>query len=213
MSRSAYYDRMRQLALEKRAAYGVATAKFGLREVREIYKRECIAIDLRPLSSRIRAVYMCDDDDPSVLVNKLLPTEPRLFSMVHELKHHFVDRETMAGGALRCGNYNANQMIEIGAEVFAAEFIYPESEFIELADVLQLGQGTCSPEQVVELKRACPAKVSYAFLRKRLERFGFASKDCYKGVQFRKLEEEMYPPAYKQGLFRQELARKLVSAG
>jgi Zn-dependent peptidase ImmA (M78 family) len=49
---------------------------------------------------------------------------PRLFALVHELKHHYIDQESIRGGELKCGDYNANQIIEKGAEVFAAEFIY-----------------------------------------------------------------------------------------
>ena len=30
---------------------------------------------------------------------------------------------------IHCGDYDANEVIEKGAEVFAAEFIYPEAEF------------------------------------------------------------------------------------
>ena len=209
MSRTVYYESMKRLATEKRTLYGVVTADLGLRQVRDIYKKGGVTVDLRPLSANIRAVYMCDDDDPSVLVNKKLPNEPRIFAMVHELKHHFCDRETITAGKIRCGDYNANEEIEIGAEVFAAEFIFPEVEFLELTKSLGLPKTNCSQEQVVELKRACPAKVSYSFLRKRLERFGFADKGSFDGVQFQKLEESIYgPPIYKQEWFKNARARK-----
>ncbi len=61
----------------------------------------------------------------------------------------------MPVGGIRCGGYNANQQIEIGAEVFAAEFIFPEAEFLELIQTLGINGHGCSPEQVVEIKRAC----------------------------------------------------------
>jgi Zn-dependent peptidase ImmA (M78 family) len=72
-------------------------------------------------------MYMCDGGDPSVLVNRNLPTEPRLFAMVHELKHHYCDQTALKNGQIRCGDYNANEAIEKAAEVFAAEFIYPSA--------------------------------------------------------------------------------------
>ena len=49
---------------------------------------------------------MYDDNDPGVLVNKILPREPRLFSLLHELKHHYTDRPLIEAGGLQCGDYN-----------------------------------------------------------------------------------------------------------
>lgn len=213
MSRTAYYEKLKQLATEKRALHRVATANFGLREARAIFKVEGVAVDLRPLKGKIKAVYMCDDDDPSVLVNNSLPDEPRLFAMVHELKHHYCDREAISSGQIRCGDYNANEEIEKGAEVFAAEFIYPEAEFLRLAKTLGIPASNCSAEHVVTFKRSCQAKVSYTFLRKRLERLGFAEKGSFDKVQFQKLEEQLFgPPLYKQDWFKRARARKSRTA-
>jgi Zn-dependent peptidase ImmA (M78 family) len=151
---------------------------------------------------------MCDDDDPSVLVNKSLPEEPRLFSLVHELEHHYTDRLLIEGSKIQCDDYNANQAIEVGAEVFAAEFIYPEAEFVSCLADLGVNLGSCTKEDVVRLKRACNAKVSYTFLRKRLERMGFAQPGAFAKVQFQKLEEEMFGvPIYKQPWFVQRRQR------
>ena len=209
MGRLAYYERMKLLAREKRAQHGTVTAHFGLREIRAIYKQEGITVDLWKLPATIRAVYMCDGDDPSVLVNRGLPTEPRLFAMVHELKHHYVDRSIIERGGMRCGDYNANQMLEIGAEVFAAEFIYPEAEFRDCLNQLGIAAAEWTPETVVLLKRSCGARVSYRFLQKRLERHGIIPRNAFAGVQFQKLEEEIYgPPIYKQEWFKAARARK-----
>lgn len=107
-----------------------------------------------------------DDGDPSVLVNRSLPKEPRLFAMVHELKHHYCDQKLLKNGQIRCGDYNANELIEKAAEVFAAEFIYPSQKFLDCAESLGLKKGEVTPEEVVELKRACGAPISYKFLQK-----------------------------------------------
>ena len=107
-----------------------------------------------------------DDGDPSVLVNRSLPKEPRLFAMVHELKHHYCDQKLLKNGQIRCGDYNANELIEKAAEVFAAEFIYPSREFLDCAESLGLKKGEVTPEEVVELRRACGAPISYKFLQK-----------------------------------------------
>lgn len=213
MTRSQYYLQMRQLALVKRAEYGVETANLNLTAVRRIYKKEGIRIDSWDLKGRkIKAAYFCDETDCSVLVNKNLPKIPRLFALVHELKHHFIDQDAIRGGEIRCGDYNENEVIEKGAEVFAAEFIYPEEEMRELSYQLGIQTGTCTPEKIVEFKRSCPANVSYQFLVKRFEWFGFVEKGVYKKVQFLKLEEQIYgKPFYKEQWYKdQRTAKKQI---
>ena len=140
---------------------------------------------------------MCDDDDCSVAVHGELPDEPKLFALVHELKHHYCDREDLGAGVIHCGDYDANELIEKGAEVFAAEFIYPEVEFAE--DLRCLGIAVWKAENVVVLKRRCKAKVSYRFLCKRLERLGLIVPGQFDGIQFKKLEDEIFGvPFYRQ---------------
>ncbi|MGI8495260.1 MAG: ImmA/IrrE family metallo-endopeptidase, partial [Pyrinomonadaceae bacterium] len=174
MSVSQYYQQMRRLALEKRAEYQITTDTLNLTAVRKIYKIERVRIDSWDIKGRkIKAAYFCDDTDSSVLVNKNLPKTPRLFALVHELKHHYTDQESIRGGKLQCGDYNANQITEVGAELFAAEFIYPESEMKQLAEELNIWAGACTPEKIIEFKRLCPATVSYIFLVKRFEWFNF----------------------------------------
>jgi Zn-dependent peptidase ImmA (M78 family) len=166
MSRRAYYETMLQLARDKRAEYGVDTSAFGLRELRGIYKAEGISLDHWPLPRKIKALYMCDDGHCSVALQKSIPYEPKLFALVHELKHHFCDREALGAGVIHCGDYDANELIEKGAEVFAAEFIYPEAEFVEYLG--QLGVMIRDAAHIVGIKRSCGAKVSYQFILKRL---------------------------------------------
>jgi Zn-dependent peptidase ImmA (M78 family) len=210
ISRYAYYQAMQALAQQKRLEYAIETASFNLLGIHKIYKKEGIKIDLWDTKgSKMRAAYFCDNDDYSVLVNKKLPREPKLFSLVHELKHHFVDRESIQNGQIKCGDYNINEVIEIGAEVFAAEFIYPESEMQALAAQLGITIQTCSAERVVEFKRACPATVSYKFIVKRFERLGFCHSGQFQKKQFQKLEETLHGiPIYKQPWFRRHRDRK-----
>jgi Zn-dependent peptidase ImmA (M78 family) len=197
MINDAYYEDLKRLAREKRPLYGVNTAAFGLREVRQIYKKENIRIDQRTLPYKIKAIYMCADGDFSVAIQRSIPDEPKLFALVHELKHHYRDQEIIQAGEIRCGDYNANELIEKGAEVFAAEFIYPEEEFAN--DLRALGIEVWTPENVVHLKRQCKAKVSYTFICKRLERLGLISRGQFKGVKFKNLEEQLYGvPFYRR---------------
>lgn len=197
VSRHAYYEDLKALAREKRVAYGVATDALGLREIRRIYKSEGIRIDSWPLPRRIKALYMCADGDFSVAIQASLPTEPKIFALLHELKHHYVDQEALAAGTIACGDLNANELIEKGAEVFAAEFIYPEQEFAE--DLHELRVPVWTPEEIVRLKRGCKARVSYMYLCKRLVRLGFVRRDDIGEIQFRKLEEQLYgAPFYRR---------------
>ena len=194
MSRGAHYETLKVLAREKRSHYCVVTESFGLMEVRKIYKTEGIRIDYYPLPYKIKALYMCADGDCSVAVQRKLPDEPKLFALIHELKHHYCDRDALGNGVIHCGDYNMDDVIEIGAEVFAAEFIYPEAEFIR--DIAPLRIASWTPEDIVRLKRNCKAKVSYRYLCKRLERLGHIARGAYDHVKFQKLEEKIYGVPY-----------------
>ena len=207
---SAYYEDLKLLACQLRVQFDLTTNTLNLTAVKKIYRSEGIAIDMWKLSPRIRAVYMCDENDPSVLINETLPKEPRLFALVHELKHHFRDSAILQCGQIPCGDYNANREIEVGAEVFAAEFIFPETEFIVVAQQLDLfSKSPITPEDVVRLKRTADAPVSYHFLRKRLEFFKIVPKGHFAKVKFTVLEEQMFGvPIYKQDWFRQRRAQR-----
>ena len=204
MSRSEYYQALRTLAKQTREKYGITSEKVNLSLLRKIYKQEGIKIDSRTLKSRkIRAAYFCDDVDCSVLLNKNLPDIQRLFSLAHELKHHLVDRVQIKQGEIQCGDYNANEVIEIGAEVFAAELIYPEAHMRLDLQGLNVTPENCTPSAIVNFKRNCPASVSYKFIVKRCEWFGIIKKDAYASVHFQKLEEQLYGiPFYKTERFK-----------
>jgi Zn-dependent peptidase ImmA (M78 family) len=189
MSRHAYYEELKLLARQKRTEHSVDTATLGLREVRRIYKAEGIRIDYYPLPYKIKALYMCEHADCSVALQRRLPDEPKLFALIHELKHHYRDREALGAGVIHCGDYDANELIEKGAEVFAAEFIYPEVEFAE--DIARLKLSFRDPADVVNVKQVCKAKVSYKFICKRLERLGHIATGQFNGVRFQKLEDQM----------------------
>jgi len=212
MSNRDYYIAMRELAHEKRIEFDIATDRLDLNVIARIYKAEDIKLDRRAIkSSRIRAAYFNDADGCSVLVKKSLPREPKLFALVHELKHHFVDRDAIVAGEIQCGDYNANELIEKNTEVFTAEFIYPEAEMRELASKVGVRSG-CSADDVCRLKHECPAPVSYKFLVKRLEWWKYCPRGAFKRIQFSKLYERIYGlPIYKQEWFRARREKSLTS--
>jgi Zn-dependent peptidase ImmA (M78 family) len=198
VSRTPYYQELRALALEKRREYGVATADISLSTLRRIYKLEHIQIDFSDAPVRkMKAAYFCEDGDASVLIKRRLPEIPRLFALAHELKHHLCDRDELM---LCCWDItNRSPVIEIGAEEFAAEFIYPLEEFVELLGRMDIDQGHCTAERVVDFKRICPAKVSYTNICKRLERLGAIQRGAFQQVQFQKLEDALYGvPFYRR---------------
>jgi len=176
-----YYQEMCELAQEKRVEHDLTTPQICLSKVREIYQYE--GIDIFPCRRRVRnlkAAYHNDIDGCHVLLNMQLPEAPRLFAMVHELKHHYTDRHLLH----YCGEVTKRSpVIEIGAEVFAAEFIFPEKEFEQHVRNCGLS-GSITAEDIVLLMYCSPVPVSYQFIQKSLTRLGLITKDQFKGVKF-----------------------------
>src|SRR5579875_3575700 len=135
---------MRKLALEMRTKYALISPRVLKSDMRRIYKDQGIRIDLWPYKLRkLRGAYFNDEGGPSVMLAKGLPDDPMIFTMGHELKHHLVDRDSVLA---LCDSSNQHEEIEIGAEIFAAELIYPESMFCD--DLTRLGAslGRCTPQ-------------------------------------------------------------------
>lgn len=197
MTRSEYYKAMQTLAREQRAAHGVTGQSVSRSDLRRVYKAHGITIDLWPYPLKgVRGAYFNDEHGPSVMLAKSLPTDPLVFTMAHELKHHLVDS---AGGVALCLAGNQSEVIEIGAEVFAAEFLFPEGDFIEVMARMQVASGACSAETLVEVKRSTRTTLSYAGLVKRAERLGYLKAGATAGVKWRALEERLYGvPVYKR---------------
>ena len=199
-----YYNALKALARTVRERHDVSTSDLGIATMKRICKAEGITkIDLwKHKLRKVRAAYFVDGDDSFILLNaNIKPVEPRLFSLAHELKHHLTDRDLAIESPLGCDTSavtDSRPPIEIGAEVFAAEFIFPEAECRDWI-YSQLGSRECTKEEVVRLKRSCPAKISYTFLVKRLEWFRLIKRGSFAGVQFRKLEEKLYGvPFYRR---------------
>jgi Zn-dependent peptidase ImmA (M78 family) len=197
--KSEYYRQLKLLAQQKRAEFNVSSTQIGLRLIRKIYTQEGIKIDYQNVkSSRIRASYFCEDGDLSVLVKKSLPPVQRLFDLVHELKHHFVDRKLMIAGKIECGDYNKNERVEKGAGIFAAEFIFPEKEMLQTLTDFGINRETVTEEKVVEFKVKCGVKISYEFIKKRLKWFGIIEKDTFAKTKFQNIEDELFPNPFKR---------------
>jgi len=188
------YQQMRELAREKRILYSIGTQQpLNLIIIRNIYKIERININhSRGKLRNLRAAYYNDKDGCDVLLNSKLPREARIFSLCHELKHHFCDRNLLSSTIPCLMAYGQEPEIEIAAEVFASEFIWPESNFKISAEAFGFKPSACSAEAIVYFKRATKMPVSYAFIRKSLERLGFIPKGKFADMKFKNLEYSIF---------------------
>lgn len=196
MSRFEYYEQMKVLARNVRTEHGLTTPRVLRSDLRRVYKKYGIRIDLWPYRfKQLRGAYFDDDLGPTVMIARHLPEEPRIFTMAHELKHHLTDR----GLLLYCDASNENEVIEIGAEIFAAELIFPEQDFVDHLRQMGISKGKCAPEILVRLKHETSTTLSYAGLAKRAVFLNFAHDGAFTNVKWKKLEEQIYGvPIYKR---------------
>ncbi len=197
MNRSEYYRELRELARQVRADHGLNTPRVRRADMRRIYRHYGIRIDLWDHKLKhLRGAYFSDDLGASVMLARGLPQDPMVFTMGHELKHHLVDRDL---GISYCDASNDNEPIEIGAEIFAAELIFPEQDFINKLTSMGVTFGNCKPESLVRLKRETQTTLSYAGLAKRAEFLGFARTGSFTKTRWKALEEQIYgEPVYKR---------------
>lgn len=186
MGRHEYYERLKALARTTREIYGLRTARVLRSDLRRIYRAEGIRIYKWPYKlKKLRGAYMDDGAGPAVLLNAALPPEPIIFTMGHELKHHLDDRGT---GLAFCGDSNATEHIEIGAEVFAAELIFPEALFRGELEKMGITPANYVPEALVKLKAGTSTTMSYAAMAKRIEYLGFVEPGTHAKIRWRTLE-------------------------
>jgi hypothetical protein len=103
-------------------------------------------------------------------------------------KHHLVDSNV---GTVLCRTDEQMRRVEIGAEVFAAEFIYPEKDFVY--DLFRLLRGmpqSVTPELLTELKRKTQTTLSYAALAKRAVLLRLAEEKTFRDVRWRDLQQQ-----------------------
>jgi Zn-dependent peptidase ImmA (M78 family) len=102
------------------------------------------------------------------------------------LKHFYRDRNL---GVSYCDQSNITKTLEIGAEIFAAELIFPDREFIAQLNKMRIRKDQCLPHTLVELKHTTRTTLSYAGLAIKAERLRFAPANSLTKVKtWRKLE-------------------------
>lgn len=188
MNVKAYYDDLKQLARQVRAENGLSSPRVLPSDLRKIYFNNGIQIDLWPYRLRnLRGAFISDKLGTTVMLARGLPQDPLVFTMAHELKHFFRDRDL---GVSYCDQSNATKTLEIGAEIFASELLFPDRDFIKHMEEMGIREDQCLPRTLVRLKLKTKTTLSYAGLAIKAERLRFAPLGSLTKVKtWRKLEK------------------------
>ena len=189
MNLTAYYNDLKKLARQIREENGLMSPRVLPNDLRRIYFKNGIEIDVWPYRLRnLRGAFICDDLGTTVMLAKGLPQDPLAFTMAHELKHFYRDRNL---GISYCDQSNFHKAIEVGAEIFASEFLFPDSAFIDHMERMRIRRDQCLPRTLIELKHSTRTTLSYAGLAIKAERLRFApSHSLTKVKTWRKLEKQ-----------------------
>src|SRR5215469_14484922 len=174
---------MRQLALEVRARHGIEGSHLTMRQIWRICRTEGIErLDFRSGFKFLRGAYFNDEYGVSILLARGLPDDPTIFTIAHELKHHLVDSRARS---VLCRATEEARRIEVGAEVFASELIYPERDFVyDLFRLLGQMPQRVTAEILVQLKRRTQTTLSYAALAKRTVLLGLAERSSFQDIRW-----------------------------
>lgn len=208
-SRASYFQYLKQLAQQIRQENNFHTYTFNRTTLKNLCKQQGVdRIDLWPPKGSgsgfktLRGAYFYDTYEHTILLSRKLPDEPAIFTLAHELKHHLVDQELLAasGPLLFCDTSNIGEEIEIGAEIFAAELLFPDKDFLSIAHSMGPIKGSWQPADIVRFKHETGTILSYSSLSKRAELFGLASPESLSNFTgWIKLQEQLYGvPLYKQ---------------
>jgi len=182
-----YYEDLKLLARQVRAENGLSSPRVLPSDLRRIYAKHGIEVDEWPYRFRnLRGAFINDQLGTTVMLAQGLPRDPMAFTMAHELKHFYCDRNL---GISYCDQSNLNRSLEIGAEIFAAELLFPDRDFVAHMKMMGIRGNQCLPKMLVHLKRKTGTTLSYAGLAIKAERLGFAPSHSLTTINtWRKLE-------------------------
>lgn len=189
MNLTNYYNAMKHLARKIRDQNGLKLPRVLPSDLRKIYFKHGIEIDIWPYRLKhLRGAFIADSLGLSVMLAKGLPQDPLTFTMAHELKHFYCDRNL---GISYCDQSNIHKALEVGAEIFASEFLFPDSDFVRHMSKLRIGTNQCLPKTLIDLKRRTGTTLSYAGLAIKAERLRYAPPNSLTRVKtWRKLERD-----------------------
>src|SRR5688500_16466027 len=172
MKEQAYYEDLKRLARQVRAEHGLHSPRVLESDLRRIYEKNGIVIDDWPYRLRhLRGAFICDHLGATVMLASGLPRDPKVFTMAHELKHFYRDRHL---GTSYCDQSNLGKILEIGAEIFAAELLFPDKDFMTQMCTMRVGINQCLPRTLVRLKQKTRTTLSYAGLAIKAASLGYA---------------------------------------
>jgi Zn-dependent peptidase ImmA (M78 family) len=190
MNQQAYYEDLKQLARQVRAEFGLRSPRVVESDLRRIYEKNGIVIDDWPYRLRnLRGAFISDHLGTTVMLASGLPQDPKVFTMAHELKHFYRDRHL---GISYCDQSNLGKTLEIGAEIFAAELLFPDKDFITQMRTMRIGTNQCLPRTLVRLKQKTRTTLSYAGLAIKAERLGYAPSRSLTTIKTWRKFEEIY---------------------
>src|SRR5918996_1630250 len=197
MNTQRYYEDLKQLARQVRAEHGLSSPRVLPSDLMRIYAKNGIVVDEWPYRFRnLRGAFINDHLGMTVMIAKGLPKDPMVFTMAHELKHFFRDRDL---GISYCDQSNLKKSIEIGAEIFAAELLFPDRDFVAHMNRMGIRTNQCLPKNLVQLKRQTGTTLSYAGLAIKAERLGFAPSHSLTTIKtWRRLEALHSPPVQRR---------------
>jgi hypothetical protein len=189
-----YYEDLKLLARQVRAENGLTSPRVLPGDLRRIYAKHEIEVDEWPYRFRnLRGAFINDELGMTVMLAKGLPRDPMVFTMAHELKHFFRDRDL---GISYCDQSNLNKSLEIGAEIFAAELIFPDRDFESHMMRMRIRTNQCLPKNLVQLKRQTGTTLSYAGLAIKAERLGFAPSHSLTTIKTWRRFEALHSPSF-----------------
>jgi hypothetical protein len=190
VNEKAYYEDLKQLARQVRVENGLNSPRVLPSDLSRIYFRNGIEIDWWPYRFRnLRGAFICDKLGTTVMLARGLPQDPLVFTMAHELKHFFRDRNL---GISYCDQSNASKTLEIGAEIFASELLFPDRDFILYMERMGIRENECLPRTLVRLKLQTRTTLSYAGLAIKAERLRFAPIGSLTKVRTWRKFEQLY---------------------
>lgn len=190
MNTQKYYEDLKQLAREVRAEHRLTSPRVLPSDLMKIYDCYGIEIDQWPYRFRnLRGAFINDHLGPTVMLAKGLPQDPMVFTMAHELKHFFRDRDL---GISYCDQSNLSKSLEVGAEIFAAELLFPDRDFMSHMNAMGIRRDQCLPKTLIQLKRKTGTTLSYAGLAIKAERLGYAPSHSLTTIKTWRRFESLY---------------------
>ena len=196
MNTHNYYEDLKALARQVRAEHGLTSPRVLPSDLMRIYSQYGIVLDEWPYRFRhLRGAFINDHLGITIMIAKGLPQDPMVFTMAHELKHFFRDRDL---GISYCDQSNLNKSLEVGAEIFAAELLFPDRDFIAHMKKMGIRTNQCLPKNLISLKRQTGTTLSYAGLAIKAERLGFAPAHSVTTIKTWRRLEALYSPAVQR---------------